>query len=299
MGTARPVLLADRQGWRVTRRQHSTGGVLSEGSGGLSPELPLAQNLYALLEIDQGRAQDAIVRLVERGLSGSVQPGLYAALVQACRFCGLLEASAAAHEHARQLDRNVLTSVELTYLQLGDDERLFEHIERPYFGVISPTHRTMLAMRLGELGRRDEAVRRLRELEREKLSGVFRANVSLFRATFEGRREESLSKRPSRSLTNSPTRSLSTTLRASSPTSESESVPSVSSIVVSMRATSCIAPSPETIRGSIRSAAVPSSIASFDGRSHAIWRRAPRIAKQEASSCSASSWSRPASPGDV
>ena len=36
----------------------------------LNPELPLAHGLYALLEIDQGRAQDAMVRLIERARSG-------------------------------------------------------------------------------------------------------------------------------------------------------------------------------------------------------------------------------------
>ena len=156
----------------------------------LNPELPIAHNLYALLEIDQGQAQDAMVRLLERARSGNTSPEIFAALVQACRFCGLLEASIAAHERARQLDRNIVTPVEHTYWQLGDYDRLLEHIKR--LGRPSMINTLMEAVVLGEQGHESEAIRQLRELEQADLTEYVRAMVSSIRALYEGEREESL-----------------------------------------------------------------------------------------------------------
>ena len=158
----------------------------------LNPELPLALNLHALLEIDQGRAPDAMVRLISRARAGSSQPELYAALVQACRFCGLLEASAAAHERAQQLDRHILTSVDHTWWHLRDYDRLLEYVTRRHYGEVSITNRVMHAGILGELGRRDEALRQYREVEQAKLTDFFRDLVCMNRALYEGQRQESL-----------------------------------------------------------------------------------------------------------
>ena len=158
----------------------------------LNPALPLALNLHALLEIDQGRAQDAMVRLLGRARSGSREPELYAALVQACRFCGLLEASVAAHERAQQLDRNILTSVDHTWWHLRDYDRALEYVEHRHYGEISITNRAMRAGILSELGRKEEALRQYREIEQARLTEFFRDLVCMNRALNEGRREESL-----------------------------------------------------------------------------------------------------------
>ena len=158
----------------------------------LNPELPLAVNLRALLEIDQGRAQDAMVGLLARARRGSSQPELYAALVQACRFCGLLEASAAAHERAEQLDRNILTSVDHTWWHLRDYDRALEYVKRRRYGEISITNQTVRAGILGEQGRKDEAIRLYRDVERAKLTDFFRDFVLMHRTLLEDRREESL-----------------------------------------------------------------------------------------------------------
>jgi serine/threonine protein kinase/tetratricopeptide (TPR) repeat protein len=86
----------------------------------LNPELSMADSYYAQLELDLGRAIEAMVRLVRRARSRSSSPELFAALVSACRYCGLLEASFAAHERARRLDSNVRTSVQHTFFMAGD-----------------------------------------------------------------------------------------------------------------------------------------------------------------------------------
>jgi len=158
----------------------------------LNPDLPLALNLHALLEIDQGRAEDAMVRLLARARSGSGQPELYVALVQACRFCGLLEASVAAHERAERLDRNILTSVDHAWWHLRDYDRALEYVGRRHYGEVSITNMAMRAGILGELGRSDEAIRQFREIEQAKLTDFFRDFMCMHRALLEGRRVESL-----------------------------------------------------------------------------------------------------------
>ena len=59
-------------------------------------------------------------RMVE---SRAAVPDLYAGLVVACRFCGLLEASLAADQRARRIDPGVRTSVAYTNWMMGDYEQ--------------------------------------------------------------------------------------------------------------------------------------------------------------------------------
>ena len=67
----------------------------------LNPDLSIADRFYAQLEVgDLGRAQEAMVRLVRRASSRGSDPELFAALVPACRYCGLLRHSLAAYERA-------------------------------------------------------------------------------------------------------------------------------------------------------------------------------------------------------
>ena len=91
---------------------------------GLNPDLPMAHKLYAYLEVEQGRAPDAMLRLIEQAKKRRADPELFAGLVHACRYCGLLEASLAAHEHAQRLDPKMPTSVINTYWHLGEYGRL-------------------------------------------------------------------------------------------------------------------------------------------------------------------------------
>jgi tetratricopeptide (TPR) repeat protein len=98
----------------------------------INPDLPLAHNLYAYLKIDRGRAEEAMTGLIARAKRTASDAELFAGLVQACRVCGLLRASAAAHDRARALDGHVATSVGYTYFWLNDYERL-EALALPAF----------------------------------------------------------------------------------------------------------------------------------------------------------------------
>jgi TolB-like protein/tetratricopeptide (TPR) repeat protein len=120
-----------------------------ERAQALNPDLPVLHKYYAQLECDAGRAVDAMRRLLQRARR-AVDPELFAGLVHACRYAGLLNASVAAHEEARRLDPRIPTSVVNAYLMLGDYERILRLDEG-----IDPDSKVMALYRLG---RRDEAL---------------------------------------------------------------------------------------------------------------------------------------------
>ena len=101
----------------------------------LDPDLPLAHNLYTYFEIEEeGAAENAMVRLLERARTHGEDPDLFAGLVAALRFCGLLDASFAAHERVRSLDPAMRTSVHHTFHLAGDYARAAEaDHDEPYF----------------------------------------------------------------------------------------------------------------------------------------------------------------------
>jgi eukaryotic-like serine/threonine-protein kinase len=120
----------------------------------LNPRLSVAHKFYANLEADTGRAADAISRLLREAARHGNDPELFAGLVHACRYAGLLEESAAAHAEARRLDPNITTSVQQTLLMKRDVERLI---------ALDPRERVaggddgIRVIGLGLSGRRDEA----------------------------------------------------------------------------------------------------------------------------------------------
>jgi DNA-binding winged helix-turn-helix (wHTH) protein/tetratricopeptide (TPR) repeat protein len=121
----------------------------------LNPELPLAHKLYAQLEVDLGRAEDAMARLLER--ARSADPELFAGLVSACRYCGLLDASIAADAHGRRLEPRLRTSVVHTWFLQENYSRVVttKLDDNPY----------IVALSLAALGRQSEAIDGLRHLE--------------------------------------------------------------------------------------------------------------------------------------
>jgi len=86
----------------------------------LNADLPLANSLAAQIDIDQARARDAMVRLLGQANRRRTDPELFAALVYACRYCGLLGPSRQAHERARRLDPTIKTSAIHTHWALEE-----------------------------------------------------------------------------------------------------------------------------------------------------------------------------------
>jgi serine/threonine protein kinase/tetratricopeptide (TPR) repeat protein len=151
----------------------------------LNPDLALAHNLYTSLEADLGRALSAMERLLKRSQAHRNDPDLFTGLVQACRYCGLLNASVAAHERARRLDPQVRTSVSWTFRYLNDIQAALDH------SVSADEHATHLAW--APPGREQEAVAMLREREKANPPGRLRhVFLVLGRTYLEGNRAKSL-----------------------------------------------------------------------------------------------------------
>lgn len=91
----------------------------------LNPDLAAAHHLYAHFEVEEGRAPEAMARLLQQARQRPGDVELFAGLVVACRFCGLMDASVAAHARARRIDPNARTSVAFThYFRGAYDEAL-------------------------------------------------------------------------------------------------------------------------------------------------------------------------------
>ena len=152
----------------------------------LNSDLPVAHYLYAQLEADLGHAQDAMVRLLGRAGVGSNDPELFAGLTQVCRYCGLLEASRAAHEQAHRLDPQIRTSVAHTHFMLGDYRNVLTTSSGGDSLYIHP-------LALAQLGREQEAVELLRERLREGVPlPLIRFHGTSLLALLEGRPEDSV-----------------------------------------------------------------------------------------------------------
>jgi tetratricopeptide (TPR) repeat protein len=150
----------------------------------LNPELPLTHHLYTHLQVDQGRALDALRRLLQRVRVRRSDAELFSGLGHVSRYCGLLQEALVAHQEARRLDPQIATTVNHTYFMLGEYGKALEHSSSDYgYGD---------GMILAMLGRQEEAIRALREYERTKPWRLGMLYLTSLRALLEGKREESL-----------------------------------------------------------------------------------------------------------
>jgi hypothetical protein len=109
---------------------------------------------------------------------------LFAGLVHACRYVGLLDGSVAAHHRARQLDPRVPTSVAHTYWMKGDYVRATEDP----FGTLG----YVSALALASSGREQEARVFLQDRETRLADPRARDYLFALRAYLEGDRTGSL-----------------------------------------------------------------------------------------------------------
>ncbi len=143
----------------------------------LNPGLTMAHHLYSHLEVELGRASEAMVRLLTRARARRHDADLLAALVTTCRYCGLLDASVAAYEHARHHDPGVRTSVAYTFYLKGEHARATDtDVDLHSFASI------LSACRLGDRAR---AIAALRDLERTAAYDNARLLAVTYRAAME------------------------------------------------------------------------------------------------------------------
>ena len=128
-----------------------------ERSLSLNGELSIAHNLYTYLEVELGRAESAMLRLLDRIRIDARDPELYAGLVQAARYCGLNDVSIVAHEQAKRLEPGIQTSANHAYMAIGEYTLALEASEEdpPY----------MDAFVLELMGRGNDAIELWREIE--------------------------------------------------------------------------------------------------------------------------------------
>ena len=148
----------------------------------LNPDLAVAHKFYAQLEVDLGRAGDAMARLLPRA-QAAPDPEVLAALISPLRYCGLLEASAAAHARAVALEPKIRTSVVHTWFLERDFARVAATRleDNPY----------IVAVALAEVGKTAEALPVLRAME-EKVKTRMRDFIMAARTMMEGNAAESV-----------------------------------------------------------------------------------------------------------
>jgi tetratricopeptide (TPR) repeat protein len=123
-------------------------------------------------------------RLLTRAHTHHNDVNLLAALVQACRYCDLLEASVAAHSQAMRLDPLIRTSVGYTYLRLGDYARALERC--------GPTDGYIRVPALMALGRGQEVIDLPGGMHGHQPGTGLAAYEVLGRALVEGDRQKSM-----------------------------------------------------------------------------------------------------------
>jgi tetratricopeptide (TPR) repeat protein len=147
----------------------------------INPDHPLAHKFFAQLDIDFGRAEEAMARLLRQ--ARTADPELFSGLVSVCRYCGLLDASIAADARARQLDSRVSTSIVHTWFLRGDHDRVVgtKLEENPYIVVLS----------FDAVGRTAEVIGLTREVER-KIATRKRDFMMVATTLLEGKTDQSI-----------------------------------------------------------------------------------------------------------
>jgi serine/threonine protein kinase len=144
----------------------------------LNPDLPMAHHLYTHLEVELGRAADAMVRLLTRARARRPEADVFAGLVTTCRYCGLLDESVAAYEQANRIDPSVATSVSYTFLLLEDYARAREaDADLHGFASMLARYRT---------GDRAEAIASMKAVEAAAPYALGRTIAAAYRAALEG-----------------------------------------------------------------------------------------------------------------
>jgi len=153
----------------------------------LDPDLASAHQFYTLLQVDLGRADEAMRRLLERLKHHPTEAESFSSLVQVLRFRGLLRESVAAHRRAVELDPAVTTSVAHTFFLTGQYKTAIE----AYSGR---TGYYLDAAAWAALDDRKQALALLRErLSNSSFSKLITALMTSLFAILEGKTDEAKS----------------------------------------------------------------------------------------------------------
>ena len=161
MGKAGSAVLAYRQiCCRWVSREPRAGQSRFRDCLEAQSRLAQAHHLLTPLEVDVGQARHAMVRLLQLAKERPGDAELFAGLVHACRYCGLLAASTQADAYARRIDSRINTSVVQTRFHKGE----YSHV------ALLDVQEFPIAVGSALLveGRNDEAALRLESIERSE-----------------------------------------------------------------------------------------------------------------------------------
>lgn len=151
----------------------------------LDPHLACAHHFYTQLQIDLGEARAAAVRLVERVSARGDEAESFAGLVQALRFCGLLDESVAASNRAAAIDPTTITSVPHTHFLRCDYHAAID--------TYGQTRYYLDAAAWAALGEPGRAMLLLRErLAASQLSPLIAGLMRSLLETLDGRRDAAI-----------------------------------------------------------------------------------------------------------
>jgi tetratricopeptide (TPR) repeat protein len=157
-----------------------------ERAFGLDSDLAYAHQFYTFLEVDTGRADEAMRRLLERLEHHPGEPESLSGLVQVLRFRGLLQESLLAHKLATGFDPAVTTSVAHTLFLSGDYASAIEA-----YGGRAAYYLDAAAW--AAMGNNKRAITLLRErLARMTLSRLMTALLGSLLAVLEDRTDEAV-----------------------------------------------------------------------------------------------------------
>lgn len=152
----------------------------------LDPDLPAAHQFYTFVQVDSGRAAEAMVRLTQRIQRHPAEPETFAGLVQVLRFRGLLSRSIEAHRHAVELDPAIDTGVAYTYFLAGDYAAAVESYDGRGAFYLD-------AAAWAARGDKKRAIALLRDrLRGGSLSALMSALLGSLLAVLQGRREQAV-----------------------------------------------------------------------------------------------------------
>ncbi len=152
----------------------------------INPDLGSAHLLHAGIDVDCGRSEAAVERLLALVERRPKDAEAWSGLVLSLRYLGLNEESIAADRRARSVDPNVVTSVAHSYIALGRYEEGLAAARRP--GTWSATEASLC---LWSLGRAEEGLPALREFV-GKATGFVKRWAEMAIAIVEGDRATAL-----------------------------------------------------------------------------------------------------------
>lgn len=146
----------------------------------LAPHLPAAHRYLTHLESERGHSTAAIERLLQHATVNRNDALLFAGLVHACRYAGLINASLSADREAHRLDPNVDTSVDYTALHAAETQADLEHFSRAVQTTDTP-HGVLAAMAI--TGPHEQFQAAMAQLDLSRVPPHYRLTIDAMRSS--------------------------------------------------------------------------------------------------------------------